>query len=351
MTPEGHDGEGGQGNEPSECTPGQKKAADDGCNTCTCGTDGTWACTLLGCGCTEGATRPAADGCNSCVCKGGEWACTEKACPQTCKLGDTRAEDCNSCVCADFGEGPTWACTTKECAPPAVCKPGETTDKDCNTCQCDDTGQWACTTRTCGTCIVGDTRDAGDGCNSCTCNEFGWVCTQKACGNELCDRGLADCDADPSNGCETNLVTSVTNCGGCGIYCAIAGASAKCVAGVCEIDQCQAPYEDCNGDPKDGCEAIVGDGGCMNRCAVPDNAPAPGPASDNCDCPAGTACVRNSKMNPDSDYCFPLPETCNGFGSCACLGSCVCATYENGACTEDMTVGGMNVNCKGYAGM
>ncbi len=31
------------------CTPGDTRPADDGCNTCFCDDDGSWACTEMGC--------------------------------------------------------------------------------------------------------------------------------------------------------------------------------------------------------------------------------------------------------------------------------------------------------------
>ena len=125
MNPEGG---GGQGN---ECDPGDEKPAGDGCNTCSCTDDGTWACTEIGCGeCTDGAMRSAGDGCNECVCMEGTWACTQEDCA-TCTIGDVRPSDCGSCWCADNGDGPTWNCTAIYCPPE---------------------------------CIAGDTKQAGDGC-------------------------------------------------------------------------------------------------------------------------------------------------------------------------------------------
>ena len=32
-------------------------------------------------------------------------------------------------------------------------------------------------------CTDGETAPAGDGCNTCTCTEQGWACTEIACGN------------------------------------------------------------------------------------------------------------------------------------------------------------------------
>ena len=32
-----------------ECTPGDTQPAEDGCNTCSCNSEGVWICTLKGC--------------------------------------------------------------------------------------------------------------------------------------------------------------------------------------------------------------------------------------------------------------------------------------------------------------
>jgi hypothetical protein len=209
-------------------------------------------------------------------------------------------------------------------------------------------GTWQCTDRTCEPCeFIGETVDVGDDCNTCRCEVFGWDCTTIDCTDIRCPAGTANCDGDAATGCETNTDTSVMNCGRCGHYCAIAGAYAACVEGKCVIDHCQSGYEDCNGDVNDGCEARVTNG-CDNRCALPSGAPSGTRSMGNCACPMGTACVRDSVMFPDEEYCFPLPETCQGFGRCDCLGVCVCADATAGICYDQMSIGGVFIiNCNG----
>ena len=295
--------------------------------------------------CTEGDERPAGDGCNTCGCIDGSWACTAIGCPETCTLGDRRAQGCETCICADTGSGPEWLCNSDGC-----CEPGSTrsTDDGCNTCTCSADRQWECTERDCAPCeFIGETRDAGDGCNTCTCQTYGWACTLRDCSDIDCENGSANCDGDAQNGCETDIRSETMNCGQCGLYCAISGAYAGCVDGECVIDHCQSGYADCNGDPSDGCEAPVSGGGCENRCTPRSDAPSAGPATGSCECPEGTACVRGSSMNPGGEYCFPLTESCGGYGSCGCLGSCVCPDDPGAFCTEEMSLGGMIVNCDG----
>ncbi|MBI2394943.1 MAG: hypothetical protein HYV09_35565 [Deltaproteobacteria bacterium] len=142
-----------------DCTPGAKKTLD--CNTCTCGDDGLWACTTMGCldaggdgGCMPGATKKL-DDCNSCTCMAnGEWACTGIACLDSgadsgleagfdagrdprcpaswseatsgshddlCASGVTCAYPEGSCKCPEYCGGPppgpdwkpTWTCAPK----------------------------------------------------------------------------------------------------------------------------------------------------------------------------------------------------------------------------------------------
>jgi hypothetical protein len=340
------DGGGGQA---TECEAGDTRPAGDGCNTCACNDDGGWSCTAIACACEDGATRPAGDGCNDCVCAEGSWSCTLKDC-QTCTIGETRATDCGSCWCADNGDGPTWNCTANVCT---ECVYGETKpgENECSTCTCGMDGHWDCpVVSPCPQCMPGDTRPAGDGCNTCSCFDGTWGCTMKLCGQPVCDEGFGDCDGDPANGCETNLDSTVENCGGCGNHCAIPGAYAACEAGTCVLDYCDPPYADCNADPADGCESRVAEGGCEDRCeALDPTLPSGVPAGPSCSCPEGMTCVRGSATHPESEYCFPMAQGCTGgYASCNCMAACVCPDTPSSTCAEEMSIGGMIIDCGGY---
>jgi acyl-CoA thioesterase I len=57
-----------------------------------------------------------------------------------------------------------------------------------------------------------------------------------------CEAGYADCDGNDANGCETNLQTSVNDCGACGNVCtSVAHGAAACASGGCTIT-CDAGY-------------------------------------------------------------------------------------------------------------
>ena len=84
-----------------------------------------------------------------------------------------------------------------------ACEEGDIQDDGCNTCSCLE-GSWSCTDRACPDptggdpepeCEPGDTRLADDGCNTCGCTEDGfWACTQIGCGS---DTGSEPLDPDP----------------------------------------------------------------------------------------------------------------------------------------------------------
>lgn len=81
-------------------------------------------------------------------------------------------------------------------------------------------------------------------------------------------RILADCDGDGVR--DTDLLRNPNSCGACGNRCVGDDTHvASCVDGYCEL-RCDWLHADCNGDPTDGCEAVLGTtehcGGCGRRC-------------------------------------------------------------------------------------
>jgi hypothetical protein len=110
----------------------------------------------------------------------------------------------------------------------------------------------------------------GNGCETnlavdpASCTACGMSCNLpsavSACANgcyiAACDFGFDDCDVNQSNGCETSVLADPNNCGGCGKLCnGLPNAAANCVSGNCVLGACNAGFENCNGDPADGCEA------------------------------------------------------------------------------------------------
>ncbi|HEY3256355.1 MAG TPA: hypothetical protein VGJ91_20490 [Polyangiaceae bacterium] len=197
-------------------------------------------------------------------------ACPPCALTQHCNASaDCRDADCIDGICqapgcndgnqtdqetdVDCGGG---ACKT--CAVGRGCHVGS----DCQTGVCGDQG---CAEATCGDRVTnGSETDIDCGGPMCPSCVAGQIClTPSDCvGNDCnagrcalsCAAGLGNCDGDPSNACETNLRTDDDHCGDCATSCSLPNANASCAGGVCRVESCVAPFDDCNGDPADGCE-------------------------------------------------------------------------------------------------
>ncbi|MBO6935678.1 MAG: hypothetical protein JJ863_11910 [Deltaproteobacteria bacterium] len=174
---------------------------------------------------------------------------------------------------------------------------------NCNGCEmpCTDPPRASptCSAGVCGfTCDMGFAdcdMSAGNGCETATtttmnCNTCGnscapapsatISCTTSGCIISGCTGDMRNCDGMYANGCETNITSSASHCGGCGVTC-VPGMRVQnvgCTAGACEITQCEPGYADCDGDFATGCEQALGTrfhcsacgdrcmGGGMNRC-------------------------------------------------------------------------------------
>jgi hypothetical protein len=95
-------------------------------------------------------------------------------------------------------------------------------------------------------------------------------CQASAC-QPVCAGLWDDCDGNPGNGCEKAVATDLANCGGCGVTCGTANASAtSCVSGTC-TPQCNAGWKNC-GAPEAGCNTPLGTlancTACGNACGA-----------------------------------------------------------------------------------
>src|SRR5439155_24984815 len=74
------------------------------------------------------------------------------------------------------------------------------------------------------------------------------ACSGATCVIQSCDPGFADCDLDPTNGCEVNLQIDVSNCGACANACQpVANGTPACVGFTCVIASCDPGFADCFG--------------------------------------------------------------------------------------------------------
>jgi DNA-binding beta-propeller fold protein YncE len=167
----------------------------------------------------------------------------------------------------------------------------------------------AAPTTACGASCVDLTKDLGN-CGACgaVCGvpaHATATCAARSCGF-VCAAGYADCDGDPKNGCEANLATDVGHCGACGTVCEGAHASvAACTGGVCATS-CNAGY-------------FFSDNKCV-ACS-----PIEG-------CMAGVTCT--SVTDQQCTACAGGTHLVDGTADlCTACTACAAGSYESAACT------------------
>jgi hypothetical protein len=116
-------------------------------------------------------------------------------------------------------------------------------------------------------------------CGGCgkSCDPFANAnpaCESGVCSLGSCKPGFANCNQLPADGCEVSVLSSDANCGSCGMVCSLYKANNVCKSGVCAIASCVGGYENCNAKTADGCEASLQDdpdncGTCANACIFP----------------------------------------------------------------------------------
>ncbi|HOX42210.1 MAG TPA: putative metal-binding motif-containing protein [Myxococcota bacterium] len=127
---------------------------------------------------------------------------------------------------------------------------------------------------------IWDPANCGTTCTTVDCsatvdNATGLTCASGTCGYTACVAGFDDCDGDPTDGCEVDL-DAITTCGttclnfrNCTTYTANANGR-FCNAGTCDYTTCMANYDDCNPNRADGCERSLAlatsCGSCTNNC-------------------------------------------------------------------------------------
>jgi len=259
-------------------------------------------------------------------------------CGLTCGGGTT----CKGGLCVCPAEKPT-ICGTR-------CVDTTTDPTNCGkcgtACPSGPSGVAACSAGTCSlTCTVpyGDCNGmASDGCEkdlradlancgmcgrTCSYANAAAICSTGTCVLGACNSGFANCDSDPTNGCEANTGTSLAHCGGCGKTCAPANATGACTAGSCELLLCNSGYGNCNLAAADGCEIntqtdVRNCGTCGKVC------PGTGAPNMTASCTAGvcgSACVTgfgNCDSDPSNGCETDLRSNVNKCGTC----STVCPT-------------------------
>ena len=224
------------------CAPGQTLCCDGKCANPTSDATHCGACNVA---CSQLNGTPS---CNNGSCA---WACNNgwAHCANVnsgCETKITTLSDCGGCgnTCI-FANASGAMCDGATCS--YTCAPGFA---DCNAKAPDVDGCETAidTVLNCGSC--------GMACgNNNTANV---KCTGGAC-IFACKPGFADCNANPiSNGCETNIGSSPTDCGGCGMVCGfVPRGTPGCTNGVCTVSACAGFFRDCDGVYANGCETDV----------------------------------------------------------------------------------------------
>jgi hypothetical protein len=241
--------------------------------------------------------------------------------------------------CASCGTGCALANAT------ATCGSGTCAVQTCDTGwgNCDGVASNGCETRL-------DSLTNCGGCNvPCALGNASESCASGSCQLTACDAGWGNCNTITSDGCE-RAINTLTDCGGCGVACAIANAAESCSTGTCVIGACTAGYGNCDTDPTNGCEtrlnSVVDCAACGVDCALAN-------ATESCttgSCVLGacTGLYRDCNGNP-ADGCERPVNTLTDCGGCnvACggAGTYSCAT---GTCLLDSCAAGMG-NCDGNA--
>jgi hypothetical protein len=228
-------------------------------------------------------------------------ACSRGACVSTCPAGTALCS--GACVSTGDSADHCGACGTACATPPSstpACVGGACTFTcndgrgDCNRVISDGCEAPLDTTTNCNACGV-----------PCAPPNAMGTCASRVCRVASCSAGWGDCNGAALDGCEQRIDESPMHCGACGNACPRgANATARCAAGACMLD-CDEGFEDCDGNPSNGCEARVGVA-CGTACA-----------------PGFTACVGLMQG------CMATPRACGSrctelgvMGFCNLLGLC-----------------------------
>ena len=338
------------------CTP-----ADDRCpsgqyctagNACSPGCRDDAACMTAGdAGASAGRCDTSTHQCVQCV--------TNDHCPpgnlcvgNTCVMGCSPSRPCEAgstccdgaCVDLQSNTASCGACGTRCSLPNATpaCTNGTCTVAMCAApfADCDVTASNGCET---------DTSRSTDHCGGCgvACAarpNAAATCAASRC-EYACDPGFADCDGDPSNGCEVDTRSDSAHCGMCNRACALPNAAAGCAMGACTVTTCNTGFGDCDGNASNGCEvdtrtAVSHCGTCGNACpAVPNGFP--GCLASACvascvmgfqDCDGDAANGCEVDIRSDASHCGACRRACapaNGTGMCS-MGGCAVAACDSG---------------------
>jgi hypothetical protein len=159
-------------------------------------------------------------------------------------------------------------------------------------------------------------------------------CTGGTCTVGLCNAGFTDCDGQPANGCEINTKSDPLHCGLCTTQCFVANGTAGCSNGACTVASCNTNFGNCDNIVANGCETdlrttIANCGSCGHDCNN----------SANCST-AGGATMTCTSSNCKVAGCGANRFDIDG----ACSDGCECASSGTGAtCATATSLGTLSV--------
>lgn len=199
--------------------------------------------------------------------------------------------------------------------------------------------------------LTNDVNNCGD-CNAvCDLANASPSCLDKKCAISVCDLGFQSCNGDPADGCEINTTNDVNNCDGCGKVCALPHATPICLNSTCAIGRCDDGWADCDQDPSNGCEVnttndITNCNGCGNVCSAPANsiATCSGGVCGNAGCTAGWADCNNSTTDGCEVNTVTDPHNCSGCAKACTFPNASAGCSDSSCFIESCNQGYKNCN-------
>ncbi|MEI8255124.1 MAG: hypothetical protein WCJ30_05565, partial [Deltaproteobacteria bacterium] len=205
----------------------------------------------------------------------------------------------------------------------------------------------------CETSVVNDASHCGTCATVCAFPQAAATCSAGACVMGACGPGYADCDGLVANGCETNPSADVNHCGTCSTVCSFPQATPSCVFGACALGACNPNFGSCDGIAANGCEtdlrtSVANCGGCGTTCTAGVNAAVSctaGACAQSClpgyaDCNGLAADGCEVSITTDLAHCGLCGTTCGPVTGA--ISSCA-----GGSCGFSCT--GYALNCDGNA--